>query len=559
MTFKSLNIRYLMASMLAYCKALDLLWDPRKDILYLCKSDTVEVQRIRSQLNTQEVKELFLGTSFFSRLPTEDQRLCYRTLLDTEPPPIMAITPPAPQIPKPVRQELRVSEKDSDTKAPRSRYRNASGQRSSSSGKSDHQATQIERLQSMDHLQDLRRLPHIEGIQCVNFAKPQSVSAVAATRRARKSMPNLMAAHNTAPVSHVSAQDARKTTNELQQHHEMPHVTHAPSQPSSTSSQQAHTSSQLKYGGGFKPECIRAKNDTQDTNEGFSLGQRTLTNRTDSTRTDSTGTPIQGIQSQKGSLHVVRPQGEEVPCQQYFQGESAPPRGRLHLVGPEGIHGGLEKPQHTIQPQAQHQRHHQYAPPPQTEAAFVFELDATAPSQPAFTAELPANSIVPSPVEQRTSQDHAASNGQAAIRPPNPRTMSAPLGLESLPASLVAGGPGIHVHRQSLSHPETSYEPMLDFSTRQTNAYRYSSYAFPQSTNSDSLHASSEEATASTYKAYRPFVVTDELSRTDSVSSVYGPGHKRNTSNDSTASHDSSKLAKEYQGLLNFEEGYGSD
>lgn len=55
--------------------------------------------------------------------------------------------------------------------------------------------------------------------------------------------------------------------------------------------------------------------------------------------------------------------------------------------------------------------------------------------------------------------------------------------------------------------------------------------------------------------------MTNEPSRHDSVSSMYSPGHKRNISQesyDSVASHGSDKLAREYQELLNFEDGYGS-
>ena len=556
MVFKSLNIQYLLATLLSYCKARDLLWDPRKDLLYLCKNEAVEVQRIRVRLNTKEVKELLLGTSFFSRLHVEDQRLCYRTLLDTEPPPIMAITPPAPQALAPLQPEQRGPEQNSDARPPRSRYRNVSGQRSSSSGTSDHQATKDTRLQSMEHFEDPRRLPCIQDIRCVNSAKPQSVSAATAAKSARRSMPNLMAAHDTAPIVHASAQMARKTTTQ-QQHREMSRVGHVPSQPPSSGPQQAQTSSQLEYGGESQPAYVSARNNMEDANQALTLNQRIVTSRADSTRTDSTGTPVQRIQSQQGSLHVVSPEGEEVPHQQYFEDNGAPPSGRLHLVGPEGVYGALEKPLPTAQPQGQHPRH-QSAPLHQTEPHFVFELDATTPLKATLIAELPADSIVPTPAEQHTIRIYEAPHHQAIVRPSNPQTVSAPLDNGLLPASLVAGGPGSRAHPQSFSHLDPSDEPSFGFSPCQTNAYRYSSHALPQSVNPEALHASSEEAVVSTYKAYRPFVATDGLNRNDSVSSVYSPGHKRNTSNDSTASHDSSKLAKGYQELLNFEDGYGS-
>lgn len=183
MVFKSLNIHCLLATLLSYCKARDLSWDPRKDILYLCKNETAEVQRIRVRLNIKEAKEMFLGTSFFSRLHVQDQRLCYRTLLDTAPPPTMAVTPPVPQAPTPSHPKPRVSEQVSENKTPRSRYRNASGQRSSSDGTAEHGLARDARPQSMDRLQDPRRLVHIQGVQCMNSAKPQSISAVAAASK----------------------------------------------------------------------------------------------------------------------------------------------------------------------------------------------------------------------------------------------------------------------------------------------------------------------------------------------------------------------------------------
>lgn len=44
-----------------------------------------------------------------------------------------------------------------------------------------------------------------------------------------------------------------------------------------------------------------------------SLDQEPIVNRSESTKTDSSGTPVHGIQSQKGSLHVVSPEGEDPP------------------------------------------------------------------------------------------------------------------------------------------------------------------------------------------------------------------------------------------------------
>jgi hypothetical protein len=85
---------YLVKSLVHYCRVRDLAWDPRKDILFLCQHYAGEVQSVRAQLDQKAVQQNFLGTSFLSRLPQEDQRRCYHVLLGTEPPPVMAITPP---------------------------------------------------------------------------------------------------------------------------------------------------------------------------------------------------------------------------------------------------------------------------------------------------------------------------------------------------------------------------------------------------------------------------------------------------------------------------------
>jgi hypothetical protein len=497
---------------------------------------------------------MFLGTSLFSRLSTEDQHLCYRLLLDTNPPPTMAITPPAPMASISNLDSTNFTSQKGDTRTPRSRYRNAGGQRSSSSGTADHRATDPARPQSMERLQDPRQLCHIVGVQCVNAGKPQPVSAASAARRARKSMPHLMSLNGTSSVS-CAKPEGINTSKIDQQQHGAPHISNVTNQATSISSYQKCTSSQLEYGADFQPAHLKARRETGDSNQGLSLDQQTLANRSDSTRTDSIGTPAQGIQSQKGSLHIVSPEGEEAPRQQYFEDENAQSRGRLHLVGPEGLYGASKTAQHPPQPQAQHQRHHS-APPPQTESAFVFELDATAPSKFAFIAELPADSIAPSPAGQCDARCQELPSSQKSIKPSSPPMISAPLGVGSLPASLVAGGPGTHRHTQS--HSDSSEESQLAFSMYQTNAYRYSSYAFPQSASFEALHLPSEEATPSTYQAYCPFVVSDNRYELDCLRPANNSGHKRNASNDSAASHDSIKLAKEYQDLLNFEEGYGS-
>lgn len=557
MFFKSLNVQYLLATLLSHCKACELNWDSRKDIVFLCKNETVEVQRIRTRLNVKEVKEMFLGTSFFSRLQSQDQRLCYRTLLDTEPPPTMAITPPAPHpLPQPHSRQ-RVSEQSYESRAPRSRYRNAIGPRSSSDGATDDGVARKAQPQSMEYLQDPIQATHIQGVQCVNSAKPSSVSAAAAAKQARKSMPNLTSPHNRTPA-------LKSTSSPSEQQQQQPHSSHREGHKSSqllpNNSHQGPRDSHLEYGGNFQPAHMRTTNKSESPDQILSLGHRSMTSRTDSTKSDSTGTSVQGIQSQKGSLHVVSPEQEEPPRQQELEEQNTPRHDRLQLVGPEGIYGAPALPPRPTQPQIQHQRHSS-APPPQTEPSFVSELDATVSVKPAFIAELPADSVEIPPAKHYDSRKERLET-PTTLRPMNPRTSSAPSANGSLPASLVAGGLAAEGQRQHVSYSEHQNEPAFGFSTRQTNAYIYSSYRLPQSEISSNHQVLSEETTAPVYKAYRPFVATNQLSRNDSVSSVYSPAHKRSISHesyDSTASHESDKLAKEYQNLLNFEDGYGSN
>jgi hypothetical protein len=95
-SYKSLNILYLVRTLVQYCKVRDLKWDPREDILFMCRHYSAEVQSMRAQLDQKAVQEHFLGTPFLASLSPEDQRRCYRILLGTDPPPAMAITPPPP-------------------------------------------------------------------------------------------------------------------------------------------------------------------------------------------------------------------------------------------------------------------------------------------------------------------------------------------------------------------------------------------------------------------------------------------------------------------------------
>lgn len=555
MAFKSLNIQYQVATLLSYCKARDLFWDPKKDILYLCKNENEEVRSCRGQLNVKDVKESFLGTSFLSRLSPEEQHLCYRTLLGTDPPPTMSITPPAPQNIAQPKSKLGGTDLSTENTSPRSRYRNVNGHRSSSNG---IPTTQNAKLLAMGQAQDTKQTSRIQGVQCVQSAKPQTVSTETAARRAHKSMPNLAAVQNQVPAPFPGLQASKMVMDKRQQHITTQNTPQfGPQTPNGP--QKVQSSSTLEFGGAFQPAYIQHRDEHVITNQASPPGQKSPPYRAAPPRSDSTGTLVEGLQSQKGSLHVISPEGQQSPPQQNFDGKETSERGRLRLVGPEGVYGAPETPQRIEESYSQRQRHNSAPPPIQNHQGFVFELDAVQTPITTFIAELPADPIVSSVPKPHTAQLHSDPSLQAPARPSNPRTQSEPRDAgSSLPASLAIGGPGAQTHRLSLSHPPPPNDESGKFSTRKTNAYRYSAFVHPQAAIPGALRIGSEKEVTPSYKPYRPFVFTDELERNDSVSSNYSPNHrhKRDASDDSTASHDSSKLAKEYQDLLGSEEGY---
>ena len=89
---------YLVKTTLQYCKSQELAWDPKKDLNFLCRNYASEIQKIRQQLNQKEIQDMYLSTSYFAKLSPDDQRKSYNVLLDKDPPPLMSITPPPPQL-----------------------------------------------------------------------------------------------------------------------------------------------------------------------------------------------------------------------------------------------------------------------------------------------------------------------------------------------------------------------------------------------------------------------------------------------------------------------------
>lgn len=167
------------------------------------------------------------------------------------------------------------------------------------------------------------------------------------------------------------------------------------------------------------------------------------------------------------------------------------------------------------------------------------------------------------------------------VRPLNIRAQSAP--LAALPASLTVGG---SASQQSHQRRSTNTNQLLTTAPAQnappkTNASRYTRYyaAYsPPAPTLNSTNASPQPIPASAYKAYQPPLPSPSIplpspsereSRPTTFAALkdvdgsqgYFKQHKRDKSHDSqasNASHDSGKLAQEYQAELpDFEGGYG--
>ncbi|CAO2654576.1 Nn.00g113090.m01.CDS01 [Neocucurbitaria sp. VM-36] len=544
-TYKGLNLLYLVKTLVHYCRVRNLVWDPRKDILFLCQHYGEDIQSIRSQLNQREVQQNLLGTAFFSRLSLEDQRRCYQVLLGKEPPPIMAITPPAPQgghkyshsaseIPRPrlvsqnsspalglrpspallspplpgkpipsrqyaARNEVQPaelatpytlpSELPASARDSRSRYRPVSAPNSRNTSPRGPQSPSM----SADNLTS-------STSRVISNLVPTPVFS-----QGRKSMPNLndrvvpiafaqpFAANGVAP-SQPPQYMFQMLPNEMS-------ANPAPYNPG-----QQHLKSQLGLGGDYLLPNLRADNELPITKHPVLPNTRIAYEGPQKAKIEHSGTPKP--QSQMGSLHVVSPKGEAAPLQQYVPNLEEV-TSKLHLVGPEGLYTSPKSKQST------HTKTANVTQP----SNDVFELDAAPQQQNVIVAELEAdmNAIMQ---ENRTADQSAelssehlqqtlsythckqptdnspvhipnshipttprSAQDEEHSRPPNPRTQSAP--ASALPASLMAGGLGGHrPHSRTPSTTLSSTSPQTSPSqlpVTKTNASRYSRYYSPPS------------------------------------------------------------------------------
>ncbi|KAF2750483.1 hypothetical protein M011DRAFT_244008 [Sporormia fimetaria CBS 119925] len=96
------------------CRAPNLPHDPKEDILFLCTAYAQEVSKIRRHLDKAELQAIFFCTTFFAKLPPNEQRICSIGLLGKQYPSKLLSARPSPSAyeemrarPKPTQPQLR--------------------------------------------------------------------------------------------------------------------------------------------------------------------------------------------------------------------------------------------------------------------------------------------------------------------------------------------------------------------------------------------------------------------------------------------------------------------
>lgn len=556
-TFYALNMLYLVRTLLHFCQIRSLAWEPREGILFLCQLYRSQVEAIRCHLQPKTVEENFLRTAFLNKLPVQEQRKCYQTLLAQEPPSLKTLAPPQPE-------------------AMHTRSQSTSGVIRSPG---------IVRASLPDFLCP----PQSQNVKSSHIRTAQTTpKLVEPTQASKKTMNSSRDSASRYRV--VSAPNSRRTS---------------PTDPrfAANPQAQASTDKQLKLQIPISSHNQRAFSHSVtniDPVAVHQLGQQCLKSRPVSTGTHIAQPPakhapvvtnlsIPGVSSryqiprktypdssgahvpEQGSsrLHIVNPDGEAPSCHK-SQGETQ----KLHLVGPEGVY---QSPPTSSKPS------------PAVNETFkvlntslpAFEVNRTSlPND--ILAELSANIDAALQVGNHpcTSPPPATIRPQEMNRPLVPRASSAP--FNTLPASLTIGSTS---HRHSTT-PQTSTSAG---SITRTNALRYSqqpSAPTLASIISDGLASPTlTPAPLSFYKAYQPNSASAsppnlDMSPLDSACAEYnsqfanfrqvkdvdGMGHYFATHNHAgshavrpvSKSFDSSQLAMEYRAALpEFEDGYG--
>jgi len=546
---------YLVRTLLHFCQIRNLTWEPREGILFLCQLYRSQVEAIRCRLQPKIVEENFLRTAFLNKLPVQEQRKCYQTLLAQEPPSLKTLAPPQPD-------------------AIHTRSQSASG---------------VTRSQGIARAS----LPDF-------LCPPQSQNVKSSHMHTAQTTPKLVQPTQPSPQTTFASKDSASRYRVVS----APNIRRtSPTDPGFAANPQAQAFSnkQLKLQIPTSSQHQRSFSHSVTNVDPVAMhqvGQQCLKPRPVSTGTRTaqppakhapmvTNPPMPSTSSrhqiprktapqsssapmpeQRSSrLHVVNPDGEAPACDE-SQGEKQ----KLHLVGSGGLY---QSPPTSSKPSPAINK----TSTASNTSLPAFEVNGTSPPND-ILAELSANIDAALQVSNHpcTSPPPATIQPQEMNRPLMPRAHSAP--FTTLPASLSIGNPS---HRHSTT-PQTSASAG---SITRTNALRYSQQQplAPSlaSIISDGLASPTlTPAPLSFYKAYQPNSAPTsppnlDMSPLDSACAEYnsqfanfgqvkdvdGMGHYFATQNQ-TGSHavsksfDSSQLAMEYRAALpEFEDGYG--
>jgi len=547
---------YLVRTLLHFCQSRSLTWEPREGILFLCQLYRSQVEAIRCHLQPKIVEENFLRTAFLNKLPVQEQRKCYRTLLAREPQSLKTLTAPQPE----------------------------------SIHTRSQSASEVTRSQGITRAS----LPDF-------LCPPQSQNVKSSHMHTAQTTPKLVQPTQTSPQTTFASKDSASRYRVVS----APNIRRtSPTDPRSAANPQAqaYSNKQLKLQIPTSSHHQRAFSHSVTNIDPamHQVGQQCLKSRPVSTATRIaqppakhapmvTNPPIPGtsprhqiprktpessnvpVPEQRSSrLHVVNPDGEAPACDK-SQRETP----KLHLVGSEGVY---QSPPTSRRASTAINKTHTAS----NTSLPAFEVNGTTPPND-ILAELSANIDAALQVSNHpcTSPPPATIQPQDANRPLVPRAHSAP--FTTLPASLSIGNVP---HRHSAT-PQTSTPAG---SITRTNALRYSQQQPPApslaSIISDGLASPTlTPAPLSFYKAYQPNSAPAsppnlDMSPLDSACAEYnsqfanfgqvrdvdGMGHYFATQNHTgthavrpvNKSFDSSQLAMEYRAALpEFEDGYG--
>jgi hypothetical protein len=550
---------YLIKTLVHYCRVRDLAWDPRKDLLFLCQHYGDDVQAVRPQLDQKAVQQSFLGTPFFSRLSQEDQRKCYQVLLGTEPPPMMAITPPAP----PFSHKHSASAQDVSNK-PR-----ISGHKPSPSlnAQTSHELLSPPLLGKPDssHQHTPEVQIHISELPALPSSHWRSPSDQAPAGRDSRSRYRTISAPNS---RNVSPNEAQIPVPKMRHTRQLSHQIVPPAR-----NYQSHRASsyQLQLPNSLGPAHTgtQSQKSMPNLNAGplpaYAFAHTPSLNHAPpnphiyKSPAEMSATPMPsnpGPHRMSSQIGMPEQRHNNVPM-------TGPPKEKIANLTPQESRSELSStsmpdlrakelrvvnPDHSanLAVPSQARIHSSQSTDP---SPAPVELDATCPID-HFIAELSVDRATPTLESAHLTQHqqpisstqlHAPQNPtDPTPRPLNPRTHSAP--STTLPASLTPGGSSSHHRTTSTTTSDATAIP-------NTNASRYSRFyaSAAASNDTDNDNTGSQQM----YKAYQPSQTLSPEAR------IVGGGHKRGVSVESTGSGSGSEeLARGYRELLT--SGYGS-